>query len=269
MPFNNAPIGIFDSGLGGLTVVKAVKENMPYENIVYLGDSLNVPYGDKSPAQIREFAKKNADFLISQGVKAIAVACNTVDSVALSELTDYCSVPVVGVVAPASLKASQITKNNRVGVLATFTAVKSTAYEKSIRGFNENIEVFSLPAPLLVPLVEEGKINCTDKETVGALSEYLCELQKNDIDTLVLGCTHYPLLLDIVKEIAPCLNVVCSGYSSLGSLRRLLEDNSLLNEEAEKGCARYFVTGTPTYFEKHGGLFLGESLEGKVIKAVL
>lgn len=269
MTHNNAPVGIFDSGLGGLTVVKAVMKYMPDENIIYLGDSLNVPYGDKTPEQLREFACKNVEFLLSKGVKAIAVACNTVDSVALNVLKERFSVPIVGVVGPASEKAAEITKNKRIGVIATAAAVSSGAYEKRIKTCCPDSEVFCVAAPLLVPLVEKGKIHKGDKETEEALKSYLEPLKEKGIDTLVLGCTHYPLLIDIVKDIVPEINIVCSGESSLGSLRKLLAENGLLNDCKNKGTAEFFVTGETSYFEKNGSIFLSSPLGLKVKKAVL
>lgn len=267
MSQSNKPIGIFDSGLGGLTVVKAIRENMPYENIVYLGDSLNVPYGDKTPGQITEFAFRNTEFLLSKGVKAIAIACNTADATARRELGQCYTLPIVGVIAPASEKAAGLTRNKKVGVLATATAVKSGAYERMVKSYLSDCEVFSVAAPKLVPLVESGKINKSDPETVAALQEYLEPLEKEGIDTLILGCTHYPLLMDIVKELVPGMHVVPSGTSSLGALYDKLKSENLLNTSGVRGEAQFYVTGDPLEFGKNGGIFLGENIEGKVKKA--
>ncbi len=270
MSLNEKPIGIFDSGLGGLTVVKAVLRNMPYENIVYLGDSLNVPYGDKTSGQITEFAFKNMEFLLKNNVKAIAIACNTADATSRRELQEcYSDIPIVGVVSPASEKAASLTRNKKVGVLATATAVKSGAYERAVKSYLSDCEVFSVPAPLLVPLVEAGKIHKTDSEIVETLEMYLEPLRKAEIDTLILGCTHYPLFYDLVKEMVPEMKIVCSGESSLDRLYNLLKKENLLNTSGKKGEAEFFVTGEPLYFEKNGGLFLGTSIEGKVKKAVI
>ena len=264
---SNKPIGIFDSGLGGLTVVKAIRENMPNENIVYLGDSLNVPYGDKTPGQITEFAFKNTEFLLKHGVKAIAIACNTADATARREIGQCYTLPIVGVIGPASEKAARLTRNKKVGVLATATAVKSGAYERMIKSYLSDCQVFSVPAPLLVPLVEAGKITKEDTETVDALKMYLEPLEKEGIDTLILGCTHYPLVLELVKELVPHMNIVCSGTSSLGALYDKLKGENLLNTSGGPGNAEFYVTGDPAEFGKHGGIFLGESIEGKVMKA--
>ena len=263
----NKPIGIFDSGLGGLTLVKAIRENMPYENIVYLGDSLNVPYGDKTPGQITEFAFNNTKFLLSKGVKAIAIACNTADGTARRELQECFTLPMVGVISPAAEKAAGLTRNKRVGVIATAAAVASGAYERAVKSYLPDCQVFSVPAPKLVPLVESGKISLSDTETVDALKQYLDPLLKEDIDTLVLGCTHYPLLMDIVKELAPHIHIVPSGTSSLGALFDKLKSEHLLNTSGVRGETEFYVTGDPADFGRNGGIFLGESIEGLVKKA--
>lgn len=269
MSLNSEPIGIFDSGLGGLTLVKAVARDMPNENIVFLGDSLNVPYGDKTPEQITSFACKNADFLMSKGVKAIAVACNTVDSVALEVLKERLSVPVIGVVIPASEKAVKLSVNKKIGILATCAVVKNGAYARSVKEADEKCEVFSVAAPSLVPLIEKGKIHSDDADTVNALKEYLKPFLQNGTDTLILGCTHYPLIVDIVREIMPDVNIVCSGESSLSYLKDTLEERNLINKSEKIGDIRFYVTGNVSCFEKNGGMFLGKNINGSVEKTVI
>lgn len=269
MALSDKPIGIFDSGLGGLTVVKAVLEHMPDENIIYLGDSLNVPYGEKTSGQITEFVFRNTEFLLKHGVKAVAIACNTADATSRGKLMQCYSLPIIGVISPASHKAAELTKNKKVGVIATSTAVNSGAYERTIKSYLSDCEVFSVAAPKLVPLVEAGKIHKEDTEMIQALEEYLMPLKRKGIDTLVLGCTHYPLVYDLVKDMLPDINIVSSGTSSLGSLREKLRNEGLLNTSGKKGEARFYVTGDVSYFEKNGGLFLGTSIEGRVEKAVI
>ena len=264
MSFSEKPIGIFDSGLGGLTLVKAIKEKLPYENIVYLGDSLNVPYGDKTPGQITEFAFRNTEFLLEKGVKAVAIACNTADGTARRELQECFTIPLVGVIAPAAERAAALTRNKRVGVIATQAAVKSGAYERAVRSYLADCKVYSAPAPKLVPLVEAGKITPADTETVEALKEYILPLRDEGIDALILGCTHYPLILELVRDIVPGMNVVCSGTASIGALTEKLRAEGLLNTSGVRGSAEYFVTGDPTEFGRHAGVFLGENIEGKV-----
>ncbi len=267
LSFSEKPIGIFDSGLGGLTLVKAIKEKLPYENIVYLGDSLNVPYGDKTPGQITEFAFWNTQFLIEKGVKAVAIACNTADGTARREIQECFTLPLVGVIAPAAEKAASLTRNKKVGVIATQAAVKSGAYERALRSYLADCQVFSAPAPRLVPLIEAGKITSEDSDTVEALREYILPLRDKGIDTLILGCTHYPLILELVKDIVPGMNIVCSGTASIGALTEKLRAAALLNTSGVRGTAEYFVTGDPTEFGRHAGVFLGENIEGKVQKA--
>lgn len=267
MSLSEKPIGIFDSGLGGLTLVKAIKEKLPYENIVYLGDSLNVPYGDKTPGQITEFAFRNTEFLIKKGVKAVAIACNTADGTARREIQECFTIPLVGVISPAAEKAASLTKNKKVGVIATQAAVRSGAYERAVRSALADCQVFSEPAPRLVPLIEAGKITGADTETLEALKEYLSPLIAKGIDTLILGCTHYPLVLSLVQELVPQMNVVCSGTASIGALSKKLRDEGLLNTSGVRGTAQYFVTGDPLEFGKHAGVFLGENIEGTVQKA--
>lgn len=269
MSSDTRPIGVFDSGLGGLTVVKAILEKMPYENIVYLGDSLNVPYGDKTSGQITEFAFRNTEFLLKKGVKAIAIACNTADSTSKGKLTQCYDIPIIGVVSPAAEKAAGATKNKKVGVIATATTVGSGAYERAVRSYLSDCRVFSVAAPKLVPLVEAGKIHKSDTEMTDALEEYLTPLKEKGIDTLVLGCTHYPLFYDLVKEMMPGINIIPSGTSSLPSLYEKLLSEDMLNFSEKKGEVEFYVTGETSYFGEHGGLFLGTSIEGKVKKAVI
>lgn len=269
MSSNTEKIGIFDSGLGGLTLVKAVLEKMPNENTVFLGDSLNVPYGDKTPEQIISFACDNASFLLSKGVKAIAVACNTVDSVALNILKERFSVPVIGVVEPASQKAAELTENKKIGILATSAVVSNGAYARTVKSFLSDCEVFSVPAPLLVPLIEHGKIYPDNIETVEALRAYLEPLKKENIDTLILGCTHYPLISRLIQKLMPNVKLVCSGESSLESLKSVLKEKNLINPSDKKGSVEFYVTGDVARFEKNGGVFLGRSIDGLVKKTVI
>lgn len=269
MSMNTQPIGVFDSGIGGLTVVKAILENMPNENIVYLGDSKNVPYGDKTSGQITEFAFRNTEFLLKQGVKAIAIACNTADATSKRELSQCYTLPIIGVIGPASEKAARLTRNKKVGVIATATAVNSGAYERTVKSYLADCEVFSVATPLLVPLVEAGKIHKTDREMVDALNMYLTPLVEKGIDTLILGCTHYPLFYELVKELLPDIKIVCSGTCSLDTLYEKLKSLDMLNLSGQKGSVDFYVTGEPSYFEKNGGMFLGTSIEGKVKKAVI
>jgi glutamate racemase len=195
----NKPIGIFDSGVGGLTVVKQIFRRLPNEEIVYLGDTARVPYGTKSPETIKRFAVENADFLMKFKVKLIVVACNTVSSTSMDILREKFSIPIVGVIKPGAEKAVQITRNNKVGIIGTYTTVKSKAYEKEIRHFSRDVETVSKACPLFVPLVEEGWLK--EEITFSIVKKYLKPLMAKKIDTLILGCTHYPLLKSVISKV--------------------------------------------------------------------
>ncbi len=191
------PIGIFDSGIGGLTVVRQIHRVLPHEDLVYLGDTARVPYGTKSPGTVVRFACEDTQFLIHQNVKAVVVACNTVSAWALPTLERKFSVPIFGVIAPGAQVALRRSRNRRIGVIGTTTTVRSQAYSRAILALDDSAKVFARACPLLVPLVEEGWIK--NKITQAILRAYLSPLLRRRIDTLVLGCTHYPLLKKIIR----------------------------------------------------------------------
>lgn len=254
---NNRFIGVFDSGMGGLTVVKSIVETMPDENIIYFGDTAHVPYGTRSKEQITEYVLNDVRFLNTFDIKAIVIACNTADSIAREKVEELYSLPVFGVVEPASKSAAQITKNNKIGVIATNATVNSGAYERNISRFNPDAQVISVACPLLVPLVEEGRFRKGDKVIENVLTEYLTPLKNQGIDTLVLGCTHYPLLYDIISEIMPETNIISSSVSAAAELKKALEEKKL--QSSEKGSQRkYFVSDNAQYFEGLAKIFMGE-----------
>lgn len=192
---DNRYIGVFDSGIGGLTVVKSIVDSMPGENIIYFGDTAHVPYGTRSERQITEYVLADVRFLRTFDIKAVVIACNTADSVAKEKVREaYPDLPVFGVVDPASRLAAETTKNSKVGVIATNATVKTGAYEKAIHKYNADATVYMEACPLLVPLVENGRFETGDPVIEIVLHEYLDPLVEKGIDTLVLGCTHYPLL---------------------------------------------------------------------------
>ena len=196
---NPRPIGVFDSGIGGLTVVKALRDRLPNETILYLGDTARVPYGPKSPETVRRYALELAQMLMQKNAKALVVACNTVSSVALPLLTRKFSVPVIGVIEPGARAALQATRNRHVGVIGTRATIRSGAYEKALRATDNNVRVSSRACPLLVPLIEEGLLD--DDVTDQVIVRYLEPLLADGIDTLVLGCTHYPLLSAAIARV--------------------------------------------------------------------
>ena len=258
------PIGVFDSGLGGLTVVKSLIEQMPNEDIVYFGDTARVPYGGRSCETIQVYACQDVEFLLSQNVKAIVIACNTADAMARTLIEQKYDLPVIGVVDPAAKKAVEVTKNGKIGVICTKATEKSGAYAQAAKAANADVQIFTKACPLLVPLVENGRFQQDDKVVQLVLEEYLAPLREAGIDTLVLGCTHYPLLKNAVSACLPEVNVICSGEASTDSLRKVLTEKDLVNDREQPGTHRYFVSDDANGFTENAQVFLGRSLDGAV-----
>ena len=258
------PIGVFDSGLGGLTVVKSLIEQMPHEDIIYFGDTARVPYGGRSCETIQTYACQDVDFLLQYDVKAVVIACNTADAMARKLIEQRYQLPVVGVVGPAAQMAVRVSKNKRIGVICTRATVKSGAYEAAAKTADPSVQVFTRACPLLVPLVENGRFAKNDKVVQIILDEYLEPLRHEGIDTLVLGCTHYPLLKDAVMQCLPDVEIICSGEASTDTLRALLAEHDLLNDADATGIHRYFVSDDAAGFTENAELFLGRSLDGAV-----
>ncbi|NLL62865.1 MAG: glutamate racemase [Ruminococcaceae bacterium] len=248
-------IGVFDSGIGGLTVVKEIVRLMPNENIIYLGDTAHVPYGTHSPEQITEYALQDTKFLSAFNLKAIVIACNTVDSIAREAVDELCNVPVFGVVEPASKVAANTTKNGKIGVIATNATVNSRAYNKAIEKYNLKAEVISVACPLLVPLIENGQFKKGDTVTRNVLKEYLDPLMKQEIDTLILGCTHYTLLTEMIEDLYPNLMIVSSSIAVAKTIKASLPLSG--NEQVDR---RYFVSNNVEDFKKLAQIFMGEVL---------
>ena len=230
---SNAPIGVFDSGVGGLTVVKEIMSALPNESIIYYGDTARVPYGSKSAETITAYSRQIARFLITQGVKAIVVACNTASALALETIKAEFDVPFVGVVKPGAKMAAQATKNKRIGIIATEGTISSGIYEKFLKATSPEVEVFGKACPLFVPLAEEGWLN--DTVTKQVAERYLAELKERQVDALVLGCTHYPLLRGVISEVmGDAVTLVNPAYETAKELKYVLEDNHILRgAEAE------------------------------------
>lgn len=253
-------IGIFDSGVGGLTVLKELRRQLPGEELVYLGDTARVPYGTKSPATVLRYALEAAAFLVKRRVKMLVVACNTASSVALAELERHFSLPVIGVIEPGARKAAALTRNRRVGVVGTEGTIKSGAYARAIQAHDPRIEVVAAACPLFVPLAEEGWAGHAVARTIAA--EYLAPLAARGIDTLVLGCTHYPLLKGVLHQVlGPAVQLVDSAEETARLVAMLLDERQLRRQGLPAG-PHYFVTDVPTRFERVGGEFLGAPLLG-------
>jgi len=249
------PIGIFDSGVGGLTVVRQIHRLLPQEDLVYLGDTARVPYGTKSPGTVIRFACEDTQFLIQQNVKAVVVACNTASAWALPTLEKYFPIPLFGVIAPGAEAALRQTRTHRIGVIGTAATCRSQAYLKTIQALDESAQVFSQACPLLVPLVEEGWVR--HPVTVAVLREYLAPLLKKNIDTLVLGCTHYPLLKTTIRSLTgKQVALIDSAESCARYVRDRLAQQALLSHRRRAGRIRPFVTDAADHFDTVSKKFL-------------
>lgn len=254
-------IGIFDSGVGGLTVLRELHRQVPAEFLIYLGDTARVPYGTKSAQTVRRYAQEAARFLNSQKVKLLVVACNTASAVALQDLAEIHRLPVVGVIEPGARRALEVTANGRVGVIGTEGTVRSGAYERALQAGDPAVEVFSAACPLFVPLAEEGWAD--HRVAHLAAVEYLASLLDRGVDTLVLGCTHYPLLKQTLQEVVgPGVTLIDSAEETAKEVARLLTREQLAQQDPSAGSTRYFVTDLPDRFERVGGRFFGTPLEG-------
>ncbi|HKI77383.1 MAG TPA: glutamate racemase [Ignavibacteriaceae bacterium] len=254
------PIGVFDSGIGGLTVVKRLASALPRENIVYFGDTARVPYGSKSNDTVIEYAIQDANFLMSKNVKAIVVACNTVSSVALKELGNIFNVPIIGMIEPGAEFAISHSKNGKIGVIGTRATVNNIAYSNAIKKHNPDIEVFEKACPLFVPLAEEGWVN--HKATYEIAEEYLKELREKEIDTLVLGCTHYPILAEVIqKVIGENVTLVDSGIASAEVVRTEVNRVGFETNSGVAGNHQYYVSDIPVKFKEVAELFLGRPVK--------
>jgi len=252
------PIGIFDSGVGGLTVYKEIARHLS-EELIYLGDTARVPYGNKGAATVVRYALEAANFLLSKQVKLLVVACNTASAVALPCLEERFRVPVLGVIEPGARKAAAVSRSGRVGVIGTAATVASGAYTKAIRDCRSDIEIFARPCPLFVPLVEEGWGNHPVARMVA--EEYLQPLVAKGIDTLVLGCTHYPMLKTTLgKVLGEGVRLVDSGAETALTVASILQERGIFRS-SPPAPPRFFVTDSPAHFERVGGAFLGNRLE--------
>lgn len=251
-------IGVFDSGVGGLTVVKEISRYLPKERIIYLGDTARVPYGSRSPETIVRYSRDNARFLMERGIKLLVVACNTASSVALDYLKKILPIQVVGVVEPGARRALEITRSGRIGVIGTEATIKSRSYEKAITKLDGKAQVFAKPCPLFVPLVEEGMIE--NSITYSVAEYYLKDLKSKRIDTLVLGCTHYPVLKRVIQDVmGGSVTLVDSAEEVAKVVTSLLQKNGL-NSRNKKGSIKYYVTDAPEKFKKLGRIFLTKNL---------
>lgn len=253
------PIGVFDSGVGGLTVVRALREELPGESILYFGDTARVPYGVKSADTIRYFASQITRFLVEKQVKMLIVACNTMAAVAIDDIRAQAPVAVLDVIEAGAAAAVGETRTGRIGVIGTLATLDSGAYESALRKLRDGLSIFGRACPLFVPLVEEGWLDHPATRLVA--NEYLDPLIQSGIDTLVLGCTHYPLLRDLIQDVTgPGVTLVDSARTTASLARKRLSELSLLNTPSDPGTYRFFVTDVPQRFRKIGEQFLDRPL---------
>ncbi len=262
MANRDSPIGVFDSGIGGLTVLHQIIQALPRENTVYLGDTARAPYGTKSVETVLRYSYENSEFLIEKGVKVVVVACNTSTAIALGPLRRRLNLPVIGVIEPGVRRAIRSTKNKKVGVIGTEATIQSGAYTHALKAVDPAIEVYSRACPLFVPLVEEG---WTDNEVVEmTVKAYLQGFRQSGIDALILGCTHYPLLKKAIRKfLGPGVRLVDSAEETAKEVEAVLKENSHTRKNG-KGAHSFFVTDAPERFIKVGRRFLGEKVESAV-----
>ncbi len=256
----NNPIGVFDSGIGGLTVLKEIGSRLPGEDLIYFGDTARVPYGTKSRETVTRFSIDIVEFLLSLDVKMIVVACNSASALALTELQRRFPLPIVGVIEPSAEQAAKVTRNGRIGVIGTRATVESGAYEREIQNISPDVNVSSHPCPVFVSLVEEGWISHPATRLIAR--EYLEPLRESDIDTLVLGCTHYPLLRPLLQEVmGEDVMIVDSARSCSIAVDRILEEENLAADSPTKVGIRYYVSDMPERFEELSSRFLGKPVK--------
>lgn len=258
-----APIGVFDSGVGGLTVAREIMRNLPNERIVYFGDTARVPYGSKSQDTLIRYSRQIIRFLRTQNVKAIVIACNTASALALDTVEQEIDIPIIGVIKPGAKVAAGATQNRRIGVIGTESTINSHMYRQIIQEKSPDITVFEKACPLLCPLVEEGWLK--DPVTEEVTRRYLDDLLKEDIDTLILGCTHYPLLRSLVRKlVGDTIQLVNPAYETAKDLERLLQRENLVNTRArgnEKEPYRFYVSDLADKFKNFANSILPYDIE--------
>lgn len=261
---NNKPIGVFDSGLGGLTAVKELQKVLPNENIIYFGDTGRVPYGDKSHQTILKYALQDIEFLKSLDVKMILAACGTVSSI-LDESNVNIDIPFTGVVTPTAAAAANATRNNRIGIIGTTATIKSGSYKRELLKINPNLQIVEQDCPLFVPLVENGFIEKDNKASLIIAEKYLSVLREKKIDTLILGCTHYPIISDIISKVVGAeVKLIDSGKEAAIFAANALSFSESLSNRQTQGCCTFYVSDTVSSFSKTASLFLQQNLKQSV-----
>ena len=262
---DNRAIGVFDSGLGGLTVVRELKKILPNENIVYFGDTGRVPYGSRSRETITRYTMQDIALLKSKDVKMIVIACGTASSMITKEIASKIDIPFTGVIAPAAQAACSLSQGGKIGVLGTTATIRSGSYAKAIHNINPDFRVIGRDCPLFVPLVENGLIEKSNEITRLTAKMYLKTMIKENVDTLILGCTHYPLIYDIINDIMGFSAVLIDpGKETAHYVQNYLTTNHMLNKSGEKAHTDFLVSDSPSGFENTAKIFLGEDISGSV-----
>ena len=260
------PIGVFDSGLGGLTAVKEILKIMPNEDVIYFGDTGRVPYGNKSVDTILNYALQDISFLTSMNVKFIVIACGTVSSVIQCK-SNLISTPFTGVLAPTCAAAANATKNNKIGVIGTTATINSNSYKKNLQLLNPIVEVFQQDCPLFVPMIENGYILPQDNLVKETVKNHLAGLKQHGIDTLILGCTHYPIISEAIQNfMGENVTLIDSGKETARYLKNTLEKLDLLTNRNTKGDCKFFVSDCTENFSRTASLFLGQNISSNVKK---
>lgn len=260
------PIGIIDSGVGGLTVAKEIMRQLPYEQILYLGDTARCPYGPRSGEEVKRFTWQLTNFLLDKNIKMLVIACNTATAVALEEIRNTLDIPVIGVIYPGAITALKVTKNYKIGVIGTEGTIKSDAYKMALQSINGSVTVSGLACPKFVPLVESGEYDGPVAKKV--VSETLSTLKNKGLDTLILGCTHYPLLEPLIKKVMGSeVNVISSGEETAREVSSILYYNDLLTGKTGIPNHQFFTTGSSRIFSKIASKWLGQDITNvKTIK---
>ena len=264
------PIGVFDSGMGGLTAVRELIHLMPEEDIVYFGDTGRVPYGTRSPSTIFQYARQDIAFLLSKNVKFLLAACGTVSSILPADYTAALPVPFAGVVDAASAAAAAATKTGRIGVIGTSATIRSGSYEERLHRMNADFRVFARACPMFVPLVENGYVEPGDPVTAAIARQYLTPLREDEVDTLILGCTHYPLIAPAIAGVmGPEVTLIDAGREGALLARRRLTELGLLAPAGQTGGAEYYVSDEPEGLLPFIRLFVGGDERGPVTRVAI
>lgn len=255
---NNKPIGIFDSGLGGLTVLKVLSKELPKESFIFFGDTAHVPYGNKSKENIKIFSHAIIKFLLKHSVKMIVVACNTVSAVALSDIQKTSNIPIIGVISPLKSYLKFQPQHKKIGIIGTENTINSKAYSKVIHKYNSKIEIYSLACPLFVPIIEEGLENHRIAHIIA--EEYLQPFLNKKLDLLILGCTHYPIIIKTIKSILSNKTIIIdSATITVSEVKRYINNNNLYSEH-QKQNIQVYVSDKPKQFQKNSAKFLGNQI---------